>query len=195
MTRRVLLSVGLVGSLVAGGWGISSLIEPTDAERMPEVSPDDFKGIDAAIDGLYQSISGPAGQDRDVQGFRGVLAEGAVLVSMRPSATVEGKFEPLRMTPDVYIERAMPMLVRAGFTEKEIGRRLEVYGTIAHAMSAYQGDYKNAAGEALMVRGVNSIQLVNENGQWKVLSILWDTEWPDESNPLPERYIQAQQSE
>lgn len=191
MAGRVLLSIGLVGSMLVGGWGISAALEPTDAERMPEVSQDDFNGINRAIEMLYSSISGPAGEQRDVEGFRSILAKDAVLLSMRPSASSDGGFEPMRMTPDVYIERAMPMLVRAGFTEKEIGRRLEVYGTIAHAMSAYRGNYSNAAGEALVVRGVNSIQLVKENGQWKVISILWDTEWPDGSNPVPDRYISA----
>ena len=36
-------------------------------------------------------------------------------------------------------------------------------------------------------RGINSFQLMNDGTRWWVVSIMWDSERPD--NPIPDRYI------
>ena len=37
------------------------------------------------------------------------------------------------------------------------------------------------------MRGINSIQLVNDGKRWWIASVVWDTEQPD--NPIPAQYL------
>lgn len=165
------------------------LVQPTDADRMPEVAAEDLAAIDALITELYASISGPVGQKRDRERMGAVFAEGASLAAMQPASREFEAFNLSRMTPDEYADRNIALLEELGFTESEIGRTLEIYGTIAHAFSAYEGHFTNNEGNPQSVKGINSIQLVKVNGEWKVYTILWDQQWPEGRNPVPERYI------
>ena len=60
------------------------------------------------------------------------------------------------------------------------GRRVEIWGGLATAWSAYDG--RTASG-SFHERGINSIQLVKVDGKWLVASILWQEETPE--NRLP----------
>lgn len=165
------------------------LSQPEDPQRMPEVAAEDLAAIDAVIAETYASISGPVGQKRDRQRMAAVFAEGATLTAMRPTSKEYTAFTCSPMTPDQYADQSIDALEQMGFTESEIGRTLEVYGTIAHAFSAYEGHFTDEKGQPQMVKGINSMQLVKVNGQWKMYTILWDQQWPEGRNPVPERYI------
>jgi hypothetical protein len=85
-----------------------------------------------------------------------------------------------------YIERSAPFLEGEGFFEREIGRTTETFGNVVHVFSAY--DSKHAQSDAQpFARGVNSIQLYNDGTRWWVVTIMWDSERPD--NPIPARYL------
>lgn len=165
------------------------LAQPADAERMPEAAAEDLAAIEALITELYASISGPVGQKRDRERMAAVFAEGASLAAMQPASREFEAFNLSRMTPDEYADRNIALLEQLGFIESEIGRTLEIYGTIAHAFSAYEGHFTDKEGQPQMVRGINSIQLVKAGGEWKVYTVLWDQEWPGGRNPVPQRYI------
>ena len=78
---------------------------------------------------------------------------------------------------------AMEMLDRGVYTafyEREIVRRAEIFGSMAHVLSAYETK-RNPTAAACLARGVNSIQLLWTGDRWRVLSLLWDEE--DSSNP------------
>jgi YVTN family beta-propeller protein len=140
----------------------------------------DVASIDAIIAALYDVISGPAGQRRDWDRFRGLFAPNARLIptGRRPDGT-----NTLRtLTPDEYATQSGPGLERNGFFEREIGRRTEQFGAIAHVFSAY--DSKRLATDAApFARGINSIQLMNDGRRWWVVTVFWDSERP--ANPLP----------
>ncbi|MCA9272194.1 MAG: hypothetical protein KDA31_04025 [Phycisphaerales bacterium] len=193
MNRKAAAALIGLCALTAGGWTATGLFQPEDADRMPEVAAEDFQAIDAVLTELYASISGPVGQERDRERMAAVFAEGARLCAMQPASKEFEAFKTLTMTPDEYADRSIPLLEKSGFTESEIGRTLEIYGTIAHAFSAYEGHYTNADGQNQHVKGINSIQLVKADGEWKVYTILWDQQWPGGRNPVPERYIENRQ--
>lgn len=73
---------------------------------------------------------------------------------------------------------------RIGFREREIARRTERFGHIAHVFSTYE--YRTET-DSTVVRGINSIQLLNDGTRWWVISIFWEPERPD--NPLPAEYL------
>jgi hypothetical protein len=133
----------------------------------------DLAGIDAAIRGVYQVISGPPGQKRDFEKMRSLFAPNALLRVIGPKGLRGG-------TLDDYIAKSGPLLEKMGFTERELGRRVEVWGGLATAWSAYDG---RSADGSFHERGINSFQLVKIDGKWVVASILWQEATPD--NPLP----------
>jgi hypothetical protein len=104
---------------------------------------------------------------------------------MGPLQTREGTTVLRAMTVDQYIERARPMFERDGFTERELARRVERFGHLAHVWSTYEGRIDRA--DAKPIRGVNSIQLVHDGKRWWITSVLWQQE--DAANELPAEYL------
>jgi hypothetical protein len=149
------------------------LIAAANAPAQPAANASDLAGIDQAIHGVYDVISGPPGQKRDFDRMRSLFAPNATLKAIGPKGLRGGSVED-------YIGRNREILEREGFTERELGRRVEVWGGLATAWSAYDG--RTASG-SFHDRGINSFQLVKLDGKWLVASILWQEETAE--NPLP----------
>jgi hypothetical protein len=142
-------------------------------------APADLSEIDRAIRGVYDVISGPPGQKRDFDRMRAMFAPGATMKAIGPNGLRGGSVED-------YIGRNSAILEKEGFTERELGRRVEVWGGLATAWSAYDGRTANGS---FHERGINSFQLVKVDGKWLVASILWQEETPD--GPLPAQLIKG----
>ncbi|HEX7090547.1 MAG TPA: hypothetical protein VF192_10475 [Longimicrobiales bacterium] len=157
------------------------------AAAAPAARPEDVASIDAIIAALYDVISGPAGQARDWDRFRSLFLPGARLIATGKDPQT-GATRHVAMDAQGYVERAGPGLERNGFFEREIRRREERFGNIAHVFSAYES-LRTTSDPQPFARGINSIQLFNDGARWWIVTILWDSERPD--NPIPERYISA----
>ena len=155
---------------------ITMLIAAAAAAAAPPTEAD-LAGIDQAIRGVYAVISGPPGQKRDFDRMRTLFAPGATLKAIGPKGLHGGTLED-------YISRNAKILEEKGFTERELGRRTEVWGGLATAWSAYDG---RTADGSFHERGINSFQLVKIDGRWVVASILWQEE--GKQFPLPEDMI------
>lgn len=144
----------------------------------------DHESMDAILEVLYEVISGPQGQARDWDRFRALFVEGARLMptGVNPETGIAG----MRIwSPDDYIEMAGARLMEMGFFEQEIHRVTEQYGPIVHVFSTYES--RRAADDPEpFVRGINSIQLLNDGQRWWIVSIYWSGETP--ANPLPSEY-------
>ncbi|MGE0002611.1 MAG: hypothetical protein AB7T05_11135, partial [Fimbriimonadaceae bacterium] len=88
---------------------------------------------------------------------------------------------------DGYIELAGPFLLTNGFFEKEVARRTERYGNMAHVWSTYESRMKED--EEPFDRGINSILLVLTEKGWKVANICWTSE--RSAGPIPEKYLKS----
>jgi len=152
--------------------GSSILIAAAAASAAPAEAAD-LAAIDQTIRSVYEVISGPTGQKRDFDRLRSLFAPNATMRAIGPSGVRGGSLED-------YISRNSEKLEKEGFTEVELGRRVELWGNLASAWSAYDG--RNADG-SFHERGINSIQLVKVDGKWLVASILWQDETPEA--PLP----------
>lgn len=141
--------------------------------------------MDSIIAALYKVISGPAGQ-RDWDRFHLLFAPGARLIAtgVRPSGEVVSRV----MSPDDYAQRNGPFFEKNGFFEREISRRTDRFGNIAHLFSTYES--RHAPDDAKpFARGINSIQLMNDGKRWWIVSVFWQAE--DEKNPLPAEYLRT----
>jgi hypothetical protein len=157
---------------------IASLVIAAAVAASPP-SKADLASIDQAIRGVYEVISGPPGQKRDFDRMRSMFAPGATLKAIGPKGLRGGSLED-------YISRNAAILEKEGFTERELGRRVELWGGLATAWSAYDGRTANGG---FHERGINSFQLVKIDGKWLVASILWQEETP--ANPLPAGLIKG----
>ncbi len=146
----------------------------------------DVESIDAIIATAYDVISGPGDKKRDWNRERSLFYPGARVI---PTASVPGRndvdLEPQMLDVEGYIARVEPLL-QQGFYEKEIARRTEQFGRIAHVWSTYESRYDRSDAEPFM-RGINSFQLFNDGSRWWILSICWQHE--SAKHPIPEKYF------
>jgi hypothetical protein len=145
---------------------------------------DDLTTIDGIITALYDSISGPAELKRDVVRFRSLFVEGARLIPVRPAPDGSATAEVLDV--DEFFRIASENFKIAGFFEREIARRIETFGRVTHAFSTYESRRSEQDAEPF-TRGVNSIQLLNDGTRYRVVTVFWDFERPD--NPIPPEYL------
>jgi hypothetical protein len=149
----------------------------------PEARKEDVASMDAILAALYDVISGPAGQARDWNRFRSLFVPGARLIPT--GLTPEGRGRITVLDPDGYVARSSAALAK-GFFEKEIARKVERYGAIAHVFSTYEA--RRAADDTqLLARGINSIQLFDDGTRWWIVSIYWQAERPE--TPIPAEYL------
>jgi len=133
----------------------------------------------AAVNAVYEAISGPPGEPRDFDALRALFAPGALMGVAGPGGNSEGRLTLFSV--EDYIANSGPRLVEIGFVESETRRDVRVYGEIATVYSAYEG-VRADTGE-LIAEGVNVFTLARTDGEWKILSLVWrqsDDAWPVE---------------
>ncbi|MFN2576286.1 MAG: hypothetical protein ABR607_01195 [Pyrinomonadaceae bacterium] len=152
---------------------------------VPTANHADVATMDAIVASLYDVISGPPGA-RNWDRFRSLFVPGARLIptGARPTGEVASRV----LTPDEYVQRSAPRLEKDGFFEREVSRRLEKFGNIAHIFSTYESRHK-ADDSKPFARGINSIQLMNDGKRWWVVTVFWQGE--DDKNPLPAEYLRT----
>ena len=148
-------------------------------------NPADVASIDAIITAAYDSISGPAGQKRDWARERSLFYPGARLIpTAKPDES--NNLAPEMLDVDGFIARVEPYFAEHGFYEKEIARRTEQFGQLAHVWSTYESRHNSDDPKPFM-RGINSIQLFYDGSRWWIVTIYWQQESPE--HPIPDRYL------
>jgi hypothetical protein len=149
----------------------------------PAADPADVTTMDSTIAALYDVISGPAGK-RNWDRFRSLFVPGARLIPTGPRQT--GEVGARILTVEDYVQRGSALFEKQGFFEREVARRTETFGNIAHLFSTYESRHAKDDPKPFQ-RGINSIQLMNDGKRWWVVTIFWQGE--DEKHPLPEKYL------
>lgn len=149
-----------------------------------QIDSSSVKTLDSAIKTLYSVISGEKNEKRNWKLFKYLFKPDAKLI---PSGkNIEGEFMVRYMKPDEYVKSSGKWLVENGFFEKEIHRKTDVFGNIAHVFSTYES-FKSKADEKPFMRGINSIQLLNDGERWWIINVYWMQE--TEQNPIPKKYL------
>lgn len=151
----------------------------------PVANPADVATMDAIVASLYDVISGAPGP-RNWNRFRSLFAPGARLIPTGRRPTGEIGSRPL--TAEDYVQRNTPAMEKSGFFEREISRRTDKFGNIAHVFSTYEARHAKDD-EKPFARGINSIQLMNDGKRWWIVTVFWQAE--DEKNPLPAEYLRS----
>ena len=128
------------------------------------------KTLDSTVETLYAVISGEKGEARDWELFKFLFKPDAKLIPTDKNK--EGIDGLTFMSPEVYIKTAGPWLLENGFFEKEIHRKIDTFGSMTQVFSTYE-TYKSESDEKPFMRGINSIQLLNDGKRWWVVNIYW----------------------
>ncbi|HZX57510.1 MAG TPA: hypothetical protein VFE54_02250 [Mucilaginibacter sp.] len=78
-----------------------------------------------------------------------------------------------------------PYLVKNGFFEKEISRKVERFGGIYHVWSTYES--RNTPNGPVIDRGINSVELFFDGIRFWILGWFFDAE--RNGNPIPQEYL------
>ena len=142
------------------------------------------QSLDSTIESLYVVISGEKGVARDWELMKYLFHPDAKLI---PSGkNKDGVYRARFMTANDYIQSSGQWLVDNGFFEKEIYRVENTFGNITQVFSTYESFHSEADSTPFM-RGINSIQLLNDGNRWWIINIYWTQE--TEANPIPEIYL------
>ncbi len=175
MKRTLLLIAVAAGvlSTAARGQALAPAAAPVEA-CLPSTT------LDELVKALGQAISGPADKDRTC--LRALLMPDARLVPVSKAA--DGSYVPHPLTVDDWIERVKKR-GSAAFYEVQVKVKPEVFGHIAHLWSTYE--IRETPDGKAQVRGINSIQAVNDGTRWRVYQVFWQAETLDEL--VPEKYL------
>ena len=157
---------------------------PASAPSAPAAQPADVASPEAIVAALYDVISGDVGVERNWDRFRSLFHPTARL--MPSGVNAQGVGVARSITPDEYIQRSGPVLMRDGFHEREIASRSERFGHMVHVWSTYDSVHSQLD-PAPFMRGINSIQLFHDGSRWWILSVYWLAETP--ATPLPADYL------
>lgn len=133
----------------------------------------DEQQIGAVIDEMYAMISGPAGPRDWSRQKNCFLAEAR---QVRTGVDDEGRPQCTMMSLEEYAKDTTPFFAANDFYEVETGRRIDLFGNIAHVWSHYEAR-TSPDDHSVERRGINSIQLFRhpEHG-WRIIHMIWDNE-------------------
>lgn len=134
---------------------------------------EDRAAIGAVVDEMYAMISGPKGP-RDWSRQANCFHPDARQI--RTWIDEDGRPAMKMMGLDDYARDTTPFFAENDFYEVEIGRRIDLFGNIAHVWSAYEA--RTALGDDTpQRRGINSIQLFKDPALgWRIMAMIWDNE-------------------
>lgn len=130
----------------------------------------DRTSVSSVVTAMYRTLSFRPGSKPDWVQERDLF---------EPNARLVRNSDKGRETFDLegYIRNFESMIDKGelpSFYEKEISSHVDQFGNIAHVFSTYEGKL-NETSEPLF-RGINSIQLLQTDGRWRIVSIIWQRE-------------------
>ncbi|MFB9056470.1 hypothetical protein ACFFU9_06890 [Mariniflexile ostreae] len=145
---------------------------------------DKVQTLDSTLETFYAVISGEKGANRNWTLFKYLFKPGAKLIPSGRNS--EGAHLVSYLSPDDYIKKSDSWLKEQGFFQKEVSRTINTFGNIAQVFSTYETYYSHTD-ETPFMRGINSVQLLNDEERWWIINIYWAHE--TESNFIPQVYL------
>ena len=156
--------------------------KPVTHVDVPDVParPEDVNTIDGIVKASYETISGGVGVPRQWGRDRTLYDPNVRFVETNVDPKT-GAIHALVTSHQEFVDLSDASSVRDGFVEHELGHKTYRFGNVATVLSSYEG--KAMSTGKVVTRGVNIFQLYYDGKRWRILSIIWDDERPD--NPIP----------
>ncbi len=129
--------------------------------------------LDELMRRFYEVISFEEGGCPDWQTMAGLFSDHARITRVTPEAIDYMDVTAFRNMAEELIEVG----AFTSFYETEVARRVDRFGDVIHVASAYETRISPQARDYIE-RGINSLPLVREGGDWKILSLCWDDHAP-----------------
>lgn len=157
----------------------------TPAASAQAVDPADVASPEAIVAAAYAALARAPGENFDWDRMRGLFLPEARLI---PNTEQRGG-ELSIMSPEEFIAWIESVTVIGGandpgFVEGGVNNIVEQYGDVAHVFSTYEKHFWN--NDQVIGAGINSFQLVRNDGRWWIVGIVWDE--PSGAGPIPGRY-------
>ncbi len=160
------------------------------AQERPGADPGDVESVDAIMEALYDVISGPANHPRDWDRFHLLLTPTCQCIPIFRGPDDEHRHRA--MSADEFVADSAPYFDQNSFYEIEVARKEERYGNLVHAFSTYHSYHSDEDVEPFQ-RGINSIQILYEDGRWWITNIAWQPAWHDLA--IPDGYLPQAESD
>lgn len=153
-------------------------------EKNQENFIQNVQSLNSTVKTLYSIISGEKDVDRNWKLFKFLFKEDAeIILTIKNKNTGDRKYY---LSIDDYIKSYGKWLFENGFYAKETERVISTFRHMNNLTSTYAYHYTDNNG---IFKGVNSINLINENNRWYISNIKWNQE-TDELSRLNE-YLSA----
>ncbi|MFT7676658.1 MAG: hypothetical protein ACI8QC_000631 [Planctomycetota bacterium] len=155
--------------------------------QTPPAQPSSQAASDArqVIDSLYAAFDFEGDREPDWETMGAHFLEGATFVSPANSRRTPTASDASTFLADFKTWVRTGEFHTTGLHERVLCVRIELFGGIAHAWVAFEG-FLPTNGE-VQTRGLDSIQLARDLGQWKLVS--FSTQYASQEAPLPERFL------
>ena len=159
---------------------------PLPAKEPPPLAVQpDWSSVDAIVTALYASVSHGPEYEPNWKRLAALFLPDARIVP--PLAAGAGEF--LVLDPAAFGARIRRYILgrrerreRLGFTEREIARRENRFGSVCQVFSTYETLWAPHE-KPPFARGVHSILLVDDGRRWWIAALVWDSERPE--TPIP----------
>lgn len=143
----------------------------------------DTETIESTMSAILEVISGPAGREMDWARWRN-LFRGDVPFFIRAKGR-DGEMRVVETSSEGYVENIGPSLAERHFYETYANLRIDQYGDIAHVLMVYES--KETPDAEPFDRGINSFQLMYDEGRWWIVGLMWQAE--STGVPIPKKYL------
>lgn len=142
------------------------------------ISPEDRKAILALCPKLYASVEWEAEKAPDWNAFRSCCHVAAILTPLSG-----GMAQPMAIETFIAgMDEQRNSGALNALCEVELASEVEAFGNVANVRSSFV-----ATMDGVARRGVTFAHIVRDNGQWVILSAIWDNE--DEERIVPEMML------
>ena len=150
-------------------------ISPINSQNKTEQNfAENVHSIDSTIETLYSIMSGEKDLERNWDLFKYLFKDNAeITLNIKNTENQKNKYY---LTVDEFINSYGKWLVNNGFFAQESHRTISTFQHLNHVSSTYE--YNNFDNNASF-KGVNSINLVQENNRWYISNLKWNQEVND----------------
>ena len=148
-------------------------------QETPAADPADVATPESVVKAIYETLSGRAGEARNWNRFRSLMAPDARFIT--ESVAADGAVRRRALGVDDLITSNEKGFATQGFFEHGVIAHNDVWGHFAVVVTPYES--RRAPGEAPFARGIKHVELTSDGKRWFIESIVWEKETT--ASPLP----------